>query len=316
MSARLKTTFATHYLLHIAVAQTSRASRVLSVKDITSLYGVLYLRIVLIDHWLMLDNHNSHSIMSSVTGKQIENPLLSRYPAQPSRSSKPLEPTTHHNVPKISSSFASNPPPRRSYDDGLIFPLPESKATKIADADAATPAVPKPMYSTEGCWVRVSGLMTGDHLDAAMQHLQKYGFIKQRLGNISPTCNIIVVQYSSQFEAMAASASTFIPLTPYFYVAVQRLEDSDPVLQGLLAGSPTENIWGVPRKAEGEKDRVLDESDIFLCAPPKKEITERGFFESIACWLLSITDWWITGLKADRDALLATSHLSITSRPP
>lgn len=234
--------------------------------------------------------------MSSVAAKQIENPLLSRYPSQPAPASqasrqniKPLEPTTHHNVPPTASALSSNQPPRRSYDDGLVFPLADSKPTSTV-SDAAAASV-KLVYNTSGCWVRVLGISTEDQLNDAMQHLKTHGAVKKRLGSISPTSNIILLQYSSPFEAMAASASTFIQLTPYFYLAAQRLEDSDPVLQRLLADNPSENIWGAPRKAKEEKkDIVIDETDIFLSAPPKKEIVERGFFESLACWLFSITD--------------------------
>lgn len=233
--------------------------------------------------------------MSTVAAKKIENPLLSRYPSQPapaSQPSRPLEPATHHNVPRTSSALSSNPPPRRSYDDGLAFPLaePELKSTSTANA-ATVVSAPKPVYNTSGCWVRVLGISTSDQLDDAMKHLNTYGSIKQRLGNISPTSNIIFLQYSSPFEAMTASASTFIQLTSYFYLAVQRLEDSDPVLQRLLAGNPSDNIWGVPRKAaEEKKDLSIDETDIFLSPPPKKETPQRVFFESLLCWFLSITD--------------------------
>ncbi|GAX18032.1 hypothetical protein FisN_25Hh005 [Fistulifera solaris] len=231
--------------------------------------------------------------MSAATAKKIENPLLSRYPSQPAlpasqplrQSIKPLEPATHHNMLITSSN---PPPPRRSYDDGLIFPLSADLKPAITDNGAAMVTTP-PMYDTSGCWVRVIGIATDDQLNDAMKHLSTYGAIKHRYGNVSPTSNIIVVQYSSQFEAMAAAASTFIQLTPYFYLAVQRLDDADPVLHRLIA-NPSDSIFGVARKAEEKKEIAIDETDIFLCAPPKKEFTERGFIESLLCWFLSIKD--------------------------
>jgi hypothetical protein len=230
--------------------------------------------------------------MSATAAKKIENPLLSRYPSQPAPASqplrqniKPLEPATHHNM--LTTSI-NPPPPRRSYDDGLIFPLAADLKPAITNDDVAIATTP--MYDTSGCWVRVIGIATNDQLNNAMKHLNTYGVIKHRYGNVSPTSNIIVVQYSSQFEAMAASSSTFIQLAPYFYLAVQRLDDADPVLQRLIA-NPSDSIFGVARKADEEKKPfVIDETDIFLCAPPKKEIPERGFIESLLCRFLSIKD--------------------------
>ncbi|GAX14798.1 hypothetical protein FisN_25Lh005 [Fistulifera solaris] len=231
--------------------------------------------------------------MSTTTAKKIENPLLSRYPSQPAhpasqplrQSIKPLEPATHHNMLTTSSN---PPPPRRSYDDGLIFPLSADLEPAIASNDAAMDTTP--FYDTSGCWVRVIGIATNEQLNDAMKHLSTYGLIKHRYGNVSATSNIIVVQYSSQFEAMAASASTFIQVTPYFYLAVQRLDDADPVLQRLIANS-SDSIFGVARQADEEKKQnVINETDIFLCAPPKKEIPERGLIERFLCWFLSIKD--------------------------